>query len=109
METLNQIGDEPVACASVSYEVSLKNAFEEAMGILPSIDEMNDVGLKDGVPAVTFCISNLDRDVTDSGIGEVFFIENRACNDQGWCQGDSVLLPTEFGFAVLDAPYDCPE
>jgi hypothetical protein len=59
---------------------------------------------------VQFLATGLDRDITERGFGEVFFIEERAGNDNGWCEGDAVLLlATAAGAAVLDLWHGCPE
>ena len=92
------------------YAHALAEALRGALGAQCEIDDVVDCGTRKTAPRVQFVATGLDRDITERGFGEVFFIEERAGNDNGWCEGDAVLLlATAAGAAVLDLWHGCPE
>lgn len=92
------------------YAHALAEALRGALGAQCEIDHIVDGGTRKTAPRVQFVATGLDRDITERGFGEVFFIEERAGNDNGWCEGDAVLLlATAAGAAVLDLWHGCPE
>jgi hypothetical protein len=89
---------------------ALAEALRSALGAQCEIDDIVDCGTGEMAPMVQFVATGLDRDIAERGFGEVFFIEDRAGNDNGWCEGDAVLLlATAAGAAVLDLSHGCPE
>ena len=92
------------------YEHALSEALRAALGERCEIDDVAHCGANEATPMVQFVVTAADRDITDTGFGEVFFVEDRACNDNGWCEGDAVLLlATQVGPAVLELCHGCPE
>jgi len=92
------------------YEHALSEALRAALGERCEIDDVAHCGANEATPAVQFVVAAADRDITDTGFGEVFFVEDRACNDNGWCEGDAILLlATPVGPAVLELCHGCPE
>ena len=92
------------------YEHALSEALRAALGERCEIDDVAHCGANEATPAVQFVVTAADRDITDTGFGEVFFVEDRACNDNGWCEGDAILLlATPVGPAVLELCHGCPE